>query len=57
MNIAYFPNQIARNAPPVLEAFLHSCREAGHEPVAYTEWTVKEIAQGLPLSRLLDSTN
>jgi hypothetical protein len=34
MNIAYFPNQIARNAPPVLEAFLHSCREAGHNPVA-----------------------
>jgi hypothetical protein len=34
MNIAYFPNQIARNAPPVLEAFLHSCRVAGYKPVA-----------------------
>lgn len=29
MNIAYFPNQIARNGTPVLTAFLDSCRTAG----------------------------
>lgn len=33
MKIAYFPNQIAQNAPAVLDAFLTSCRELGHEPV------------------------
>lgn len=29
MNIAYFPNQVARNGAPVLTAFLDSCRTAG----------------------------
>lgn len=29
MNIAYFPNQVARNGTPVLAAFLDSCRTAG----------------------------
>ena len=29
MNISYFPNQIARNAKPVLDAFLQSCRDRG----------------------------
>lgn len=29
MNLAYFPNQIARNGTPVLTAFLDSCRTAG----------------------------
>jgi hypothetical protein len=29
MNIAYFPNQIAMNGAPVLEAFLQSCRNRG----------------------------
>ena len=34
MNITYFPNQIAQNAPPVLEAFLSSCRQDGHTTIA-----------------------
>jgi len=33
MNIAYFPNQIAQNAPPVIDAFLRGCRALGHTPV------------------------
>lgn len=34
MKIAYFPNQIAKNAPPVLEAFLTGCKKLGHSVVA-----------------------
>lgn len=33
MNIAYFPNQIAQNAPPVLDAFLRGCWVLGHTTV------------------------
>jgi hypothetical protein len=34
MNIAYFPNQLAQNGQPVLDAFLSSCRHAGHTVTA-----------------------
>lgn len=34
MKLAYFPNQIALNAAPVIDALLYSCRSAGITPVA-----------------------
>ena len=33
MNIAYFPNQVAKNGHHILNAFLDSCREQGITPV------------------------
>lgn len=34
MKLAYFPNQIALNAQPVLDAFLTGCKLSGIQPVA-----------------------
>jgi hypothetical protein len=36
MKIAYFPNQIALNAQPILDAFLQGCAWLGIETVANT---------------------